>query len=124
MNTGRKEFHGENWSEVVLAGATQEVWRLVVPQAAEVEIVEFGNYMSVVAAWGTNYWYAMANGVHFELAGGFPNIYDQVGYAAQRAKINPKVFPGGTLIQIFAVEATGANVNMGISIGYNYVWRE
>ena len=124
MNTGRKQFVGENWSATILANATTALWTFTVPFAAELEIVEFGNYMGTVAAWGTNYWYAVANGVAFELAGGFPLIYDQVGYAAQRQSISPKLFSGGTQIIIYAVEATGANVDMGISLGYNYIWRE
>ena len=124
MNFGRREWFAENWSESVLANATQELWTLTVPNKCECEITEFGNYLGTVAAWGTNYWYATANGVAFELAGGFPYIYDQVGYAAQRQSISPKRFAGGTHIQIFGVEGTGAAVDMGISIGYFLIYQE
>ena len=124
MNFGRREFVGENWSVNILANATTAIWDYVVPVKMEIEIAEFGNYMSDVAAWGTNYFYAVANGVPFELAGGFPNIYDQVGYAAQRQPISPKRFSGGTRIIIYGVEATGAAVDMGVSIGYWKIYQE
>ena len=124
MNFGRKEFYGENWSATILANATTALWTYTVPFHDEMEIVEFGNYIGTVAAWGVNYWYATANGGAFELAGGFPLIYDQVGYAAQRQAISPKKFRGGTQIVIYAVEATGANTDMGISIGYYLIHAE
>lgn len=118
LNYARREFVGENWSATILANATTALWDYTIPSGIDLEITEFGNYMGDVAAWGTNYFYATANGVPFELAGGFPLIYDQVGYAAQRQTISPKRFNGGTRIIIYAVEAKGFNVAMGISIGY------
>ena len=124
MNFGQREFFAENWSESVLANATQEIWTYTVPNKCVLELVEFANYLGTVAAWGTNYWYFTQNGVVFEYAGGMPYIYDQVGYAAQRQKFSPKYFNGGTHLQIWGVEATGAAVDMGISVGYNLIYQE
>lgn len=124
MNFGQREFFAENWSEQVLANATQELWTFTVPNRCVLELVEFANYMDTVAAWGTNYFYFAQNGVVFEYAGGYPLIYDQVGYAAQRQKFSPKYFSGGNRLQIFGVEATGANVDMGISVGYYLIYQE
>ena len=124
MNFGQRRFQAENWSEIVLANATQDIWDFTVPMKCVLELVEFGNYMDTVAAWGTNYFYFTQNGVPFNFAGGYPNILDQVGYAAQRQRFDPICFTGGNRIQCWGVEATGANVDMGISVGYNLIDQE
>ena len=125
MNFGRKEFFGENWSQEIAAETLAPLWTFTVPVGAECEIIEFGNYMGTVAQWGQSYFYATQNGVFFELAGGFPYILDQVGYAAQRQKISPKRFAGGTVLTIYGYNADPADANdMGISIGYYLIYQE
>jgi hypothetical protein len=124
MNFGQRRFQAENWSVLVLANATQQIWAYTVPFKCELELVEFGNYMDTVAAWGINSFVFTQNLVPISWAGGYPAIMDQVGYAAQRAKFDPIRFTGGNLLQCWGVEATGGNVQMGISIGYNLIDQE
>lgn len=124
MNFGQRRFQAENSSVVVLANTTVAIWTYTVPFKCVLELLEFGNYMDVVAAWGVNYFVFTQNMVPFNFAGGIPNIMDQVGYAAQRQRFDPLLFTGGNLLQCWGIEATGGNVDMGISVGFNLIDQE
>ena len=123
-NFTRREYFSENWSVAVGIGLTAAVWTYNVPTKCVLQFESFGNYLGTVAAWGTAYWYLAQNGVPVEFYGGTPNIFDQVGYAAQRQKIENKIFGGGNQLIFYGVNPTAAILDMGIGVGFHLIYSE
>jgi hypothetical protein len=123
INMGRTESRRENWSETVLAGATKAIFTYRVPGKSRFRWFSFGNYLGTVAAWGTAYWYYKVDGVRKEFCGTYA-IYDQIGYAAQRQTITEEEIGGSSVIEIVAVNPTGADLQMGISVEYELIHQE
>lgn len=123
-NFSRREFFAENWSVEVANGAESALWTFTVPAKCVLQFESFGNYLGTVAAWGTAYFYLTQNGVPVEFYGGTPFIYDQVGYAAQRQKIENKIFGGGTRLVFMGNNPTAAALDMGVGLGYYLIYQE
>lgn len=125
IQSGRTEQFRENHSvNVGIAAVRTAIFTFTVPPKARCRILEFGNYLGTVAAWGTAYWNFIVNGVALDFYGGTPNIFDQVGYAAQRQTSTLREFSGGSLIVLAGSNPTAAILAMGISLSYEFIYQE
>jgi len=119
MSIRRVEEKGENFSGLVTALldvlVLYDYW---VPARVTWRLKSFGNYLGTVAAWGAanSFWTIEVNGTIVPING---IIADQVGYAAQRQPITPIVAHAGDHIQIIGHNLTVADLQMGISLGWD-----
>lgn len=117
----RAQNHSDHVPAAVLGvPGVVEILRIDVPAKCRARITEFGNYLGTVAAWGIAYWEYEENGVRREFAGNI-RLFDQIGYAAQRQKIDPIDVPGGTSIAFYGYNPTAAILDMGISIAWQEI---
>jgi len=123
LSFGGREIRRENWSVNVLTTATTILWQYIVPGKCRLRMLGFGNYLGTVAAWGTAYWQGFSNSVPILLAGAY-QVFDQVGYAAQRQAVTEDIYGGGALLQIYGTNPTLATLAMGISIEYELIFQE
>lgn len=125
IQSGRREFFAENHSVNVAIGTLGTlIVGFTIPPKARAIITSFGNYLGTVAAWGVAYWNIQFNGVNQMFYGGMPNIFDQVGYAAQRQPSTEIMISGGTYVAIRGSNPTAAILAMGVSIGGELIYQE
>jgi hypothetical protein len=122
MNTGRSEFFAENFSVAVGIGAVGTVIaRMTIPSKCTFRLLEVGNYIGTVAAWSLITWHATNNGIPLAPLNA---ILDQIGYAAQRSKVENLIVTGGSVFSITADNAHAAIVNVGISLAWELIYQE
>ena len=125
IQSGRTEFFRENHSVNVGIGAVRTVIAtFTVPAKARARIKSFGNYLGTVAAWGTAYWEILVNGVPIEFMGGTPQIFDQVGFAAQRQPSTEYEISGGSRVDVTGSNPTAAILAMGVSLEIEAIYQE
>lgn len=125
IQSGRIEFFGWNTSVAVGIGAVRtQIVGATIPSKCRARVKSFGNYLGTVAAWGFCYWEVLVNGVPWEFYGGDPQIFDQVGYAAQRQESTQYEVSGGSFVQVVGSNPTAAIVDMGVSLGLELIYQE
>ena len=115
MAIQRVEPKGENFSVAVGIGLTALLYEYYVPARLSWRLSKFGNYLGTVAAWGVAYWEIRVNGVL--VPGG--QIFDQVGYAAQREFLTKIFAASGDHVEIYGINPTAAILDMGGSLGWD-----
>jgi hypothetical protein len=122
INTGRTEFFAENFSVLTVAAAQDTVIaRMVVPSKCRLRVLEIGNYIGTVAAWGLIVWHARCNGI---TVAPYNIVLDQIGYAAQRSQVERLEFGGGSILAITADNNHVANVQVGVSLAWELIYQE
>jgi len=129
INTGRTEFHAENYSVLVPLDAVFPLPALVeyvigtyiVPSKCRVRLLSFGNYIGTVAAWGLIRWHLNANGIR---VAPYDNVLDQIGYAAQRSEVERIEFGGGTTLTVSCHNDSAAAVQVGVSVAWELIFQE
>ena len=105
-------------SATIAAGSTFDFLDEVVPSNCHYVIKSFGNDLSNVAAWGLVHWRFLENGMPI-----FPmdDIFDQMGFAAQRQPTQPIIIRGGARFQLRGIANAGvpAGTNVLISIEFD-----
>ena len=102
-----------NESQLVLIGATVDLFTYTVPAKARGVLKKFGNYIDTVAAWGDIVWSILKNGIPV-----FPYdaILDQIGQGYLPREISPIVFNGGDTLIVRVTNNHIANVQIGIAL--------
>jgi hypothetical protein len=129
INTGRTEFRAENFSVLVPLNANfpadatieYEIARYIVPSKCRLRILQIGNYIGTVAAWGDIRWHLNCNGIR---VAPYDNILDQIGYAAQRSTIEQLEFGGGSILTVTAHNDNAAAVQVGVSAAWELIYQE
>jgi len=122
INTGRTEFHAENYSvQVLAASAGTVIGTYIVPSKARARLLTFGNYLSLVGHWGDVTWHLNCNGIP---CAPYNALLDQIGYAAQRSEVERLEFGGGSIITVTADNANVANVDVGCSVSWELIFQE
>ena len=122
INTGRTEFFAENFSVLTVAAALNTVIaQMIVPSKCRLRILEIGNYIGTVAAWGLIVWHARCNGITIAP---YNAVLDQIGYAAQRSQVERLEFGGGSILSITADNNHVANVQVGVSLAWELIYQE
>lgn len=122
INSGRTQKFAENFSvNVAAAGAGVVIATIMVPAKARMRLLELGNYISVVAAWGLITWHLNCNGIPCAPYGAF---LDQIGYGAQREDTENLEFGGASRIEVTADNAHAAIVAVGVSMAYEFIYQE
>ncbi len=104
-----------NISQTVNNGATNLLFTYQVPSKQVLTLKKFGNYTDTVGAWGTITWMIWKNGIGYYP---YDTVMDQVGMSQEPRDIEPIEFEGGDLLQIYAQNLSGGNIDMGISLSY------
>jgi hypothetical protein len=122
INTGRTQFFAENFSVLTVAAAQDtEIARMIVPSKCRLRVLEIGNYIGTVAAWGLIVWHARCNGI---TVAPYNAVLDQIGYAAQRSQVEKLEFGGGSILTITADNNHVANVQVGVSLAWELIYQE
>ena len=122
INTGRTEFFAENFSVLTVAAAQNTVIaQMIVPSKCRLRVLEIGNYIGTVAAWGLIVWHARVNGI---MIAPYNAVLDQIGYAAQRSQVERLEFGGGSILSITADNNHVANVQVGVSLAWELIYQE
>ena len=107
----------ENNSFNVGIGATQEVFRFVVPPKCILRIRKFANYTDTPAAVGTGLtWHINRNGIGVIRYG---NILDILGQSFQPEPVEIPPFRGSDLLTIVTVNGTAGAVLSGARIVFD-----
>jgi hypothetical protein len=123
INTGRTEFHAENYSvalgAVIIYGVV--IGTYIVPSKARARLLSFGNYLDTVAKWGLVVWHLNCNGIP---CAPYNAVLDQIGYAAQRSEVERLEFGGGSIITVTADNTTIGAVSAGCSVSWELIFQE
>ena len=86
-----------DFSAVIAPGAQFDFINIIVPSNQHYVLKEFGNDLANVAGWTFAQWQILVNGMPT-----YPMdaIFDQMGYAAQRQKVEGIVIRGGSRFQV------------------------
>ena len=108
------------YSETVAAvGGVVDFVDEIVPSNQTYVIKSVGVDLDNVAGWTFCHWRFLKNGIPV-----YPldDIYDQIGYAAQRQSVENIQFPGGSRFQIRGINDHAAlNIGMLITVEYDIV---
>jgi len=94
----------DDFSQVIAAGAQADFIDMIVPANCSLVVKSFGNDLSIVAAWTLVHWQFLKNGIPFDP---LDDIYDQMGYAAQRQAIQNLRWNGGDRFQLRGIANAG-----------------
>lgn len=110
----------EDFSQVIAAGANFDFIDMYVPANSRLILKSFGNDLSNVGGWTFVHWQFLRNGIPI-----YPmdDIFDQMGYAAQRQAIQNLEVNGGDRFQLRGVANVGtpAGTSVLCSIEYDIV---
>lgn len=93
-----------DFSRVIAAGTQYDFIDEFIPANQHFVMKSFGNDLSNVAAWTFVHWQILENGLPC-----YPmdDVFDQMGYAAQRQAIENIIIRGGGRFQIRAIANAG-----------------
>ena len=109
-------------SASISSGGNSDLYTFVVPAGCYAELVSFGNDIDTPAAWGQVYWRFLRDGLPLTQEG-LDAIYDQMGYAAQRQRIYPAKFMGGSKMTVRAYNNYSGSVEMLVSLLFRLYYR-
>ena len=109
-----------DFSAVIAPGFQFDFINIIVPSNQHYVLKEFGNDLSIVGGWTFAQWQILINGIPT-----YPMnaIFDQMGYAAQRQKVEGIVMRGGDRFQVRGLMdgAGPAGCAVLVSIAYEEV---
>jgi hypothetical protein len=129
INTGRTEFHAENFSVLVPLNAVfplpnpveTVIATYIIPSKCRGRLLELGNYIGTVAAWGLIRWHFNCNGIP---QAPYNAVLDQIGYAAQRSQVERLEVGGASIITVTANNDSAAAVQVGVSMAWELIFQE
>lgn len=106
-----------DFSQVIAAGAQADFLDEIVPANSQYVIKSFGNDLSNVAAWTFVHWRILRNGIPV-----YPmdDIYDQMGYAAQRQPVENIILRGGQRFQVRGIANVGTPAGTAVLVSIEY----
>jgi hypothetical protein len=117
----KSEVFINNYSALILAGTSQDLFVLTVPAKAVLKVLRFGNYTDTVAAWTVINWVWYLDQL---LLYPYNAIFDQMGFGTERQTVQGIEVTGGHVLRIQANNPTAGNVRMGIALEYELSYPE
>ena len=104
---------------VAAVGGTYDFIDEVVPSNCKLILKGFGNDLDNIAGWTFCHWRFLRNGIP---AYPMDDIYDQMGYSAQRQPTQQLIWQGGDRFQLRGINDHAAlAIGMLISVEYEFV---
>lgn len=112
-----KQTFIEDRSQVIAAGTQADFIDFTVPSNQMLIVKSFGNDLSNVAGWTLVHWQLLKNGIP-----NYPmqDIYDQMGYAAQRQPIQNLRWPGGSRFTVRGIANAGTPAGTAVLVSIEY----
>lgn len=112
-----KQTYIEDRSQVIAAGAQADFIDLVVPMNQTLVLKSFGNDLSNVAGWTLVHWRFLKNTLPY-----YPmdDIFDQMGFAAQRQPVQNLRWPGGSRFTVRGIADAGTPAGTAVLISVEY----
>jgi len=106
-----------DYSQVIAAGANFDFIDMYIPANSTLIIKGFGNDLSNVAGWTLVHWQFLKNSMGY-----FPmdDIFDQMGYAAQRQAVENLQWQGGDRFQVRGVADAGTPAGCAVLVSIEY----
>lgn len=111
----------QNYSASVPLTSFANLVEIVVPAKAVMRIIDFGNYIDTIGAWGAVYWDFYLDDLPLYP---YNHIMDQIGFGTGRQTVQAVDIHGGHKFRIRATNPTAAAVKMGISLAYDMKYPE
>ena len=106
-----------DFSAVIAAGGQFDFIDETVPSNQHYVLKSFGNDLSNVLGWTFVHWRILANGMPQ-----YPmdDVFDQMGYAAQRQPIEGIVITGGSRFQVRGIANVGTPAGTAVLVSIEY----
>lgn len=106
-----------DYSAVIAAGTQFDFIDEIVPSNTKYVMKSFGNDLSNVAAWTFVHWRILRNGIPV-----YPmdDIFDQMGFAAQRQPIEGIEIKGGQRFQVRGIANAGTPAGTAVLVSIEY----